>query len=100
MIRRSRLSRIVQRVHVEVETALWACLVAFVVFFCVFVAPEMPQQQAKAKLLRDREITEENSRYCAKWGKEIGTREHLLCTMDLQELRKSIAQRLAEETVF
>ena len=100
MTTRSILLRLVRRLYDEVEAALWASLVVFVIYFCAFVVPDMPQQQAKAKLVRDREIANENSHYCAKWGKELATREHMLCTMDLQELRKSVHQSLANDRLF
>ena len=96
----SRLLHAVRRVYDEVEAALWASLVAFVIFFSVFVVPEIPQKQFEAMLVRDREVAVENDRYCTKWGKQAGTREHMLCTMDLQELRSRIVQRLRDDALF
>ena len=100
MTKPSRRWHVVRRLCDEVETALWASLVAFLIFFATFVVPDLSQQQAKAELMRAREIAEENGRYCTKWGKEAGTREHMLCTMDLQELRLGIEQRLRDDTLF
>ena len=100
MTRPSRLLRVVRRLYDEVEAGLWASLVAFVIFFSAFILPDIPQQLNKAKLMRDREISVENDRYCSRWGKQAGTREHMLCIMDLQELRTSIEQRLADDRLF
>ena len=96
MTRPSRLIKFVVRAYNEVELALWASLVAFVIFFCAFILPGMPAGIEKAQRERDREVAEENIAYCTKWGKESGTHEHVLCTIDLQELRANIQKRLAE----
>src|SRR5262249_10885282 len=41
------------------------------------------------------EIAEENRAYCEKWGMRAGTREHSMCTLDLDEIRARHSKRLA-----
>jgi hypothetical protein len=98
--KRSRLSIITSRIYVEVETALWASLAAFVIFFCAFIAPDMPKHIESAQRQRQLDIVVENNTFCSKWGKQEGSQEHLSCVIDLQELRANIAKRHAEETMF
>jgi hypothetical protein len=100
MTGRSRVWRFIDRTYVEIETALWACLIAFVIFFCAVVAPRIPESSAKAQNAQILAVADENHRYCAKWGKAEGTPEHDACVLDLQELRSSIEQRFAESVAF
>jgi len=91
---------LVQRAYGAVDTALWALLVAFVIFFAVVVAPKIPDNRAKQELMRARQIVAEHDSYCRKWGMQPGTHEHTTCTMDLQEFRARVEQRLVDETSF
>ena len=100
MTRRSRIGRFVDRLYFEVETALWACLAAFVIFFCALVLPNMPAAVAKAESERTLEIAAENHRYCARWGMKEGTQAHAGCLIDLQLLRAAIERRIADQAVF
>lgn len=92
--------RFVHHVYDTVHTALWATLLAGVIFFCLFVLPKLPQLQAQAELKRAVEIAAENRVYCEKWGFAAGTHEHTMCTVDLQHLRKKIEQRALESGFF
>jgi hypothetical protein len=100
MVRRSQIWRVVDRLYVEVETALWAALAAFVIFFCALILPEVPANVAKAQAVRALEVGEENQVYCEKWGMKRGTQAHIGCTIDLQQLRNDIEQRRADATMF
>jgi len=100
MVKRSQIWRVVDRLYVEVETALWAALAAFVIFFCALILPEVPANVAKAQASRALEITEENQVYCEKWGMKRGTQAHIGCTIDLQQLRNDIELRRAEAMMF
>jgi len=86
--------------HGAVDTALWALVVAFVIFFAVMVAPKMPEYRAKQELIRARQIAAEHDGYCRKWGMAPGTHEHTVCAMDLQEFRTRVEQRVVDETSF
>ena len=100
MVRRSQVWRVVDRLYVEIETALWAALAAFVIFFCALILPEIPANVAKAESARALELIDENARYCEKWGMKRGTQAHIGCTINLQQLRNDIEQRRADATMF
>ena len=85
---------------VEIETALWAALAAFVIFFCALILPDIPANVAKAQAARALELVQENHVYCEKWGMKRGTQAHIGCTIDLQQLRRDIEQRHADATMF
>lgn len=87
-------------VYDTVHLALWAILVAFVVFFLAFIAPRLPEAAAKAERLRVQEIAQENEGYCAKWQMGVGTKMHDQCISDLQELRWKIQDRFADQLDF
>ncbi len=91
---------VVHRLYDEVNLALWATLVAFVVVFVSFLALELPQARAKIEAARVLKISAENRAYCEKWGMRAGTRAQAQCVLDLQELRARIRQRLVDETQF
>lgn len=91
---------IARSIYDTVNLALWAILVAFVVFFLAFIAPRLPEAAAKAERFRVQEITQENEGYCAKWQMGFGTKMHDQCVSDLQELRAKVQNRLADQLDF
>ena len=101
MVRRSQVWRVVDRLYVEIETALWAALAAFVIFFCALILPHVPANVAKAQAARALELVQrEPASTARKWGMKRGTQAHIGCTIDLQQLRNDIEHRRAEATVF
>jgi hypothetical protein len=82
-----------------VHVALWSMLTA-VALFLILSIPRMTATQLAAAHQRALNVAEENKRYCEKWGMEPGTHEHTLCTLDLQELRARIEQRIADDMAF
>jgi hypothetical protein len=91
---------VIRQVYDWVESALWAGLVAFVIYFLINVVPNLPEMTRRAESMRALKIAAENRSYCERWGMKQGTREHALCTIDLQELRTSIERNLSDEGVF
>ena len=91
---------IVQSTYDYVHMALWATVVAFVVFFLAFIVPRMPEATSRAERLRIQEISQENENYCAKWQMGLGTKMHDQCISDLQELRWKAQNRLADQLEF
>jgi signal transduction histidine kinase len=91
---------VIRQVYDWVESALWAGLVAFVIYFLVNVVPNLPEMTRHAVSMRALKIAAENRSYCEKWGMKQGTHEHARCTVDLQELRTRIARDLSDEGVF
>lgn len=100
MTERSRVWRFIDRAYVEIETALWAGLFAFAVFFFVVVLPHMPEQTARAESEHILAVSDENHSYCAKWGMRAGTAAHDACVIDLQMLRRAIEERFGDSQVF
>jgi hypothetical protein len=91
---------VIRRIYDEVHAGLWALLVAGVLYFLMTVLPQLPARQAQAQRLRDQQYATENRYYCEKWGIPAGTRRHLQCTLDLQQLRAKIAQEMEDEPSF
>jgi hypothetical protein len=46
-----------------VEAALWAALIAFVIYFIFFTIPKMPEVRAQNERARVQEIAAENALY-------------------------------------
>jgi hypothetical protein len=93
----SKTMIVVRKVYDNVECALWAGLLSFVIYFATIVAPSLPEMARRAESIRALRATEENGAYCERWGMKPGTREHTACTMDIRELRAKIGQELADE---
>src|SRR6476619_7888639 len=62
--------------------------------------PQMRDARARAEVQRVQEVSEENKLYCEKWGMPARSHEHLICTMDLDHIRKEIEESAAAETAF
>ena len=91
---------VVHRMYDTVETALWSGLVAFVIYFVVVVAPQIPKNSAMQEAMRLQARAAEFDSYCEKWGKRAGTREHALCVLDLQAFRAEIERQYADAISF
>jgi hypothetical protein len=89
----------IPRVYDTVRMALWALLVAGAAFLLLHI-PQMRDARAIADAKRALEISQENKRYCEKWGLPAGTHEHIICTMDLDAIRADVEWRIAEEYKF
>jgi hypothetical protein len=99
-IMQSRNARnMIRRVYDTVHMALWALLVAGAAFLLLHI-PQMRDARAIAEAKRALEISQENKRYCEKWGMPAGTHEHIICTMDLDAIRAEVERRIVEENQF
>ncbi len=90
----------VSRIYDSVHMALWAALLAFVLYFGAFVVPKLPEARAQAERLRVQETGAENNFYCDKWGMGAGTQAHYQCLLDLQAFRAKVENRFIEENEF
>ena len=77
--------KVVGRVYDNVEAALWAALLAFVIYFIN---------------ARVQEIAAENALYCEKFGMKVGTEKHKQCLLDLGEFRTKVEKRVYDQSVF
>jgi hypothetical protein len=100
LIKSNSTLALVQSIYDYVHLALWATLVAFVVYVLAFIAPGLPEAAARAERLRIQEIAQENEGYCAKWQMGLGTKMHDQCISDIQELRAKVENRLADQLDF
>ena len=91
--------KIVREVYDIINSALWAVGAAFAFYFLFFIAPYLPEYWRQAESIRALNIAAENSALCEKWGMKRGTNEHLLCTIDLQNLRDEIKQEEAADFI-
>ncbi len=101
MVKRSQIWRTVDRLYVEIETALWAALAAFVIFLLRADPSPHPGQCGQGGKPRapSRSFTR-TQRYCEKWGMKRGTQAHIGCTIDLQRLRNDIELIALNATMF
>jgi hypothetical protein len=89
--------RLISSAYDTVHLALWSLLVGFIIFFCVFTLPRLPQSRAKMEAEHILSLQAENSAYCEKWGFALGAQKHEACILDLQELRAKIDQRASDD---
>jgi hypothetical protein len=96
----SKTMVVIRQIYDWVESALWAGLLAFVLYVLINVLPNLPEMTRRAESMRVLKITAENRAWCEKWGMKPGTHEHARCTIDLQALRTSIERDLSDASVF
>ena len=89
-----------QRAYGAVESGLWAGLVAFVIYFAAFVAPNIPSNNAAWEANRLLERAADCDHYCERLGKRAGTRDRAQCVLELQEFRAKIEREMAELSSF
>ena len=89
----------VRRITEIAPTVLWALAAAGAAIMITYF-PRILEARATIERQRAQEITEENRAYCEKWGLKAGTHEHTLCTLDLQEIRAKVEQRIADDLAF
>ena len=89
----------VRRIAEIAPTVLWVLAAAGAAIMIMYF-PRILEARASIERQRAQEITEENRAYCEKWGLKAGTHEHTLCTLDLQEIRAKVEQRIADDLAF
>ena len=93
----------VRRITEIAPTVLWALAAAgAAIMIAIMIAyyPRILEARARIERQRAQEIAEENRAYCEKWGLRAGTHEHTLCTLDLDEIRAKVEQRIADDIAF
>jgi len=98
-MRTGTLKAYLARLHREIECALWAMLLAGVLFFVVFVAPEIPAAQRRAAAAEALQFMSQSSQYCEKWGFPHGSLRHAACMQDLKQFRTEIEAKFSDEMV-
>jgi lipoprotein NlpI len=96
----NKTREIIIRIYDNVHSAIWAALLAFVLYFSAFVAPKVREAGAQAERQRILEIAAEHDFYCAKLKMGPGTQAHAQCILDLQAFRVKVQRRYADDTNF
>jgi hypothetical protein len=96
----NRIWELVSRIYDNVETALWATMLAFVIYFVVFDVPNLPAHWARAERIMAQEIAAENPHYCEMIGLKAGTQKHVQCVLYLGEFRLKVEKRIIDESEF
>ena len=89
----------IRRIYNVVRAALWALVAAWIAIIIVNI-PRLPEARAIIERQKAQQISEENRFYCEKWGLRANTHEHVICTMDLNDIRAQVEQRLVEDSIF
>lgn len=91
---------LISRIYDNVNAALWAGLIAFVLFFSVVVAPTISERRAKAESETVLAISAEHSSYCNKFVMQADTPAYRQCVLDLQEFRAKVLNRFVDAPGF
>jgi hypothetical protein len=92
-IQRTRQNRWPQVVSGVLRMAFWAVCGVLAVAAIIMIQ-RAPAVRAEIERQQTAEIAAENRAYCEKWGMRAGTREHVACALDLDELRARHAKRV------
>lgn len=88
------------RIYDDVETGLWACLVAALIFFLVLFAPHASELRAAAAAAHAQAISAQNRDICVHLGKTPGTHDHVTCLLEMQDFRARIEQQIVADALF
>src|SRR5689334_8325013 len=92
-----KIRLIASRVYTNIESALWAMLFAFVIYFITFVLPKLPEIQAQSARVRVEEIVAENASLCEKLSIKRGADKHNQCLLDVGEFRWKVEKRVYDD---
>jgi hypothetical protein len=92
-----RIWELISHVYDNVHAALWATLLAFVIYFGIFVIPKIPSLREQYERIRAQEIADENALYCKKLNMKARTQEFNECLLVLGNFRLKVEQRIYEE---
>jgi hypothetical protein len=91
--------KLAPRLYSIVHIALWAGLAVWLAILLNSL-PRLSEARAIAERERAQALIAENHLYCTKWGLPVGSHEHTLCTMDVQEIRAKHEKHLAGDMAF
>jgi hypothetical protein len=95
-----RIRTFVLHIYDNVHLGLWAMLIAGLIVFAVFDAPNLLAGRVRYENIRANEIQNEDAFYCQKWGMGRGSPRFKDCMSDLEQFRRSIEKRLDAENFF
>ena len=83
-----------------VNTMLWACLAAFLVYFAIYTIPQIKAAQAQAEATRLLEIAAEYEAFCVSLGMGTGAPAHQRCLHAVQAFRADVERQMADDSQF
>jgi hypothetical protein len=83
-----------------VNTILWSCLAAFVIYFAIYVIPHIKAAQEQAEAGRLLEIAAEHEALCTALGMGAGGSVHQHCLRTVQAFRASVERQMADDSRF
>jgi hypothetical protein len=92
-----RWRMVVEKAYDQVNLALWAGLCAVLIFFALFVAPNIPASRAKYSHFKAAQDETEHEFYCKRWGMLPGTMKYQQCMADLLQFRRSVEKQVVED---
>jgi hypothetical protein len=93
----NRVWELISHVYDNVHAALWAALLAFVIYLGIFVIPMLPSIREQYQRVRAQEIADENVLYCNKLNMKMGTQAYNECLLVLGDFRLKVEQRISSE---
>ena len=93
----NRVWELISHVYDNVHAALWATLLAFVIYLGIFVIPMMPRIQEQYQRVRAQEIADENALYCKKLNMKVGTQAFNECLLVLGDFRLKVEQHISND---
>jgi hypothetical protein len=91
-----KIRKIASRVYDDIETALWAMLFAFVIYFIVFIMPNVSETQAQRERIGVLEIAAENEAFCEKLDIKRGTDKYNQCLLHIGQFRLNAEKRVLD----
>ena len=88
----------VGRVYDETHAALWATLIASLVFFTIFGVPNIRNNRGTIAAAIAQEIEQEHAFYCRRWKFQPSEPAYESCMADLEALRQSTIKRLVVDS--
>lgn len=87
---------IINRVSDHAEIALWAILLSFVIYFFVFIFPNISETQAQRERIRVQQNAAEHAAFCEKLDIKRGTTKYDQCALDIGQFRFNAEKRVLD----
>ena len=91
--RKARIARLGRKLAGICRIALYATVTALALWLVIHF-PDMAAARSQAYAHEILAVDQENHDYCEKWGMQAGTHAHMVCVLDLKELRQTDRRRM------
>src|ERR1035437_2269151 len=96
----SKARELVSRIYDNVEIALWAMLLAFVVSFVAFILPKVPEIRAQGERIQADEMVAENASICVTQHRIRANEMYNQCLLDVGAFRVKVEKRFNDQNEF